>query len=103
MVFKDRNISTHVKSKNLISLRFVGDDGQPCTIYPLNPNGSADGIAGLCSEDGRHLAMMPHPERCALAWQCPWMPPDMRAQLTYSPWIRMFRNAFKWCVDGELQ
>ncbi|PVD34343.1 hypothetical protein C0Q70_05614 [Pomacea canaliculata] len=103
MVFKDRNISTHVKSKNLISLRFVGDDGQPCTVYPLNPNGSADGIAGLCSEDGRHLAMMPHPERCALAWQCPWMPPDMRAQLTYSPWIRMFRNAFKWCVDGELQ
>ena len=31
--------------------------------YPANPNGSPEGIAGVCSLDGRHLAMMPHPER----------------------------------------
>ncbi len=40
--------------------------------YPFNPNGSLEGIAALCSPDGRHLAMMPHPERCFLMWQNPW-------------------------------
>ena len=40
--------------------------------YPFNPNGSPEGIAALCSPDGRHLAMMPHPERCFMMWQNPW-------------------------------
>lgn len=49
--------------------RFVDDSNSPTEAYPFNPNGSPDGIAGLCSEDGRHLAVMPHPERCFLKWQ----------------------------------
>ena len=49
--------------------RFVDDANSPTEAYPFNPNGSPDGIAGLCSEDGRHLAVMPHPERCFLTWQ----------------------------------
>lgn len=31
--------------------------------YPWNPNGSEDAVAAICSEDGRHLAMMPHSDR----------------------------------------
>ena len=42
--------------------------------YPGNPNGSPEGIAGVCSRDGRHLAMMPHPERCLRPWNWPWYP-----------------------------
>lgn len=49
--------------------RFVDDSNSPTEAYPFNPNGSPDGVAGLCSEDGRHLAVMPHPERCFLTWQ----------------------------------
>lgn len=49
--------------------RYVDDSNTPTEAYPFNPNGSPDGIAALCSEDGRHLAMMPHPERCFLTWQ----------------------------------
>lgn len=48
---------------------YVDDLNQPTEAYPFNPNGSPEGIAGLCSEDGRHLAVMPHPERCFLTWQ----------------------------------
>ena len=40
--------------------------------YPFNPNGSVNGIAALCSPDGRHLAIMPHPERTFLKWN--WAP-----------------------------
>lgn len=53
----------------IFSDRFVDDANSPTEAYPFNPNGSPDGIAGLCSEDGRHLAVMPHPERCFLTWQ----------------------------------
>ncbi|CAM9124498.1 unnamed protein product [Phaeothamnion confervicola] len=44
--------------------------------YPMNPSGSPGGVAALCSEDGRHLALMPHPERCFLSWQMPWQDPE---------------------------
>lgn len=69
--------------------------------YPFNPNGSPEGIAGLCSADGRHLAMMPHPERCVLLWQWPWMPAEWKETMSRrqgaSPWMRMFTNAYDWC------
>lgn len=42
-------------------MRYVDDAGQPTTVYPFNPAGAPLGIAGLCSADGRHLAVMPHP------------------------------------------
>jgi len=54
-----------VCSENMVPLRYVDDDNKKTEQYPLNPNGSPDGIAALCSADGRHLAIMPHPgERC---------------------------------------
>lgn len=63
--------------------------------YPNNPNGSPSGIAGLCSDDGRHLAMMPHPERCTYPWNWPYYPAE-RKQDDLSPWIEIFINAKKW-------
>ena len=64
--------------------------------YPANPNGSPEGIAGVCSEDGRHLAMMPHPERCLRPWNWAHYPAELRSQ-EITPWIEMFINARKWC------
>jgi len=65
MIFKNQKILDDVSARNLVPLRYVDDDdGKATTTYPFNPNGSPEGIAGLCSSDGRHLAMMPHPERC---------------------------------------
>merc|ERR1712129_175926 len=50
----------------LAPLRYVDDNAETTEAYPFNPNGSPQGIAALCSDDGRHLAMMPHPERAFL-------------------------------------
>ena len=66
------------------------------TRYPFNPNGSPDGIAGLCSSDGRHLAMMPHPERGVMMWQWPWLPKGWNKTGT-SPWLKIFANGKAWC------
>jgi phosphoribosylformylglycinamidine synthase len=80
----------------LAPLRYVDDDINITEAYPHNPNGSPRGIAALCSPDGRHLAMMPHPERCFLPWQCPWKPEAWKANAT-APWLRLFQNAAAFC------
>jgi len=54
-------------------------------------------MTALCSSDGRHLAMMPHPERTFLKWQWPYMPEEWRKNLEASPWLRMFQRAMEWC------
>ncbi|MDE6371299.1 MAG: phosphoribosylformylglycinamidine synthase, partial [Duncaniella sp.] len=65
------------------------------SAYPANPNGSRAAVAGICSDDGRHLAMMPHLERAIFPWQCGYYPATrMNDQVT--PWIDAFINARKW-------
>ena len=66
--------------------------------YPANPNGSDFSVAGICSPDGRHLAMMPHLERAIFPWQCGWYPAEHR-QDEVTPWIEAFVNARKWVED----
>src|SRR5574344_1646016 len=63
--------------------------------YPANPNGSDYNVAGICSADGRHLAMMPHLERAIFPWQCAWYPAAHRND-EVTPWIEAFVNARKW-------
>lgn len=63
--------------------------------YPANPNGSADNIAGLASADGRHVAIMPHPERAIFPWQCAAYPADRKAD-EITPWVKAFVEARKW-------
>lgn len=63
--------------------------------YPANPNGSSWAVAGVCSADGRHLAMMPHPERSIFPWQCGYYPAD-RLGDDVTPWIEAFLNARRW-------
>jgi phosphoribosylformylglycinamidine (FGAM) synthase-like amidotransferase family enzyme len=63
LVFPDSKILDEVRAKNLAPLVYVDSDNEPTEKYPMNPNGSGLGLTALCSPDGRHLAMMPHPER----------------------------------------
>jgi phosphoribosylformylglycinamidine synthase len=94
--FPDEMIFDSVKEEGLVPLVYADDDGEATEKYPYNPNGSPEGMAGLCSPDGRHLALMPHPERVFLPWQAHYLPPEMK-NLEVSPWMQMFRNAFDWC------
>ncbi|MDW3094727.1 MAG: phosphoribosylformylglycinamidine synthase [Gammaproteobacteria bacterium] len=79
-----------IKSANLNVMHYVNSSIEPTEIYPLNPNGSHDGITGLTNADGRFTIMMPHPERLFRACQYSWHPDDWEED---SPWLRMFRNA----------
>ncbi len=65
------------------------------SAYPANPNGSRASVAGICSDDGRHLAMMPHLERAIFPWQCGFYPAT-HAKDEVTPWIDAFINARKW-------
>lgn len=63
--------------------------------YPGNPNGSDYAVAALCSDDGRHLAIMPHLERSVYPWQWAWYHPE-RKQDMVTPWAEAFENARRW-------
>lgn len=68
--------------------------------YPANPNGSDWSTAAICSNNGRHLAMMPHLERAFLPWQWPFYHPE-RKDDEVSPWIEAFVNARKWIEENK--
>ena len=80
-------------ARNLIALRFVDNRGQATERYPLNPNGSPEGISGLTTPDGRFTIVMPHPERVFRSIQNSWYPASWGED---GAWMRMFRNARRW-------
>eukprot|EP00889_Picochlorum_renovo_P005157 jgi/Picre1/32187/NNA_007533.t1 len=98
VIFPDASVRASVDEGNLAPIRYCDPAGNPTETYPFNPNGSPDGVAALCSKDGRHLAMMPHPERAFLMWQNPWYPSDLGLDAKQpGPWLKMFQNARIWC------
>ncbi|MDB2384434.1 phosphoribosylformylglycinamidine synthase [Endozoicomonas sp.] len=76
-----------------VALKYVDNNGQPTVRYPYNPNGTAGGITGLTSGDGRVTIMMPHPERLFRTIQHSWHPDSWGE---HGPWMQMFRNARVW-------
>lgn len=96
LLFPDPQIAEQIRKRQLVPLVYVDTEGKATEEYPYNPNGSPEGWTALCSPDGRHLAMMPHPERSFLKWQWPWMPAKFR-NLEASPWLQVFQNAYDWC------
>jgi phosphoribosylformylglycinamidine synthase len=81
------------KSQSQVVLQYVDANGNAAVNYPENPNGSPDGVTGLCNNDGRITIMMPHPERTLRSVNFSWAPDDWPE---ISPWQRMFLNARLW-------
>ncbi len=75
------------------TLRFIDHDASATEAYPLNPNGSAQGLTGFTTDDGRATIMMPHPERVYRTVQNSWYPDEWGED---APWMRLFRNARVW-------
>lgn len=92
---------TKLGLEHLAPMVFVDSGGRPTERYPENPNGSPLGITALCDPTGRHLAMMPHPERAFQLWQWHWEPEDWKGRITASPWLQMFQNAREWCEKNQ--
>ncbi|XP_006738274.1 phosphoribosylformylglycinamidine synthase isoform X2 [Leptonychotes weddellii] len=99
MAFSSPERQAQIEARGLAPLHWADDAGQPTEQYPMNPNGSPGGVAGVCSLDGRHLALMPHPERAVRPWQWAWRPPPFDT-LTASPWLQLFINARNWTREG---
>ncbi|SMN10894.1 Phosphoribosylformylglycinamidine synthase, synthetase subunit / Phosphoribosylformylglycinamidine synthase, glutamine amidotransferase subunit [uncultured Candidatus Thioglobus sp.] len=83
--FSDNKNPAHI-------MQYVDHEGNPTQIYPHNPNGSDDSVAGVCNESGQVTIMMPHPERVIRAVQNSYHPQDWNER---SPWMKMFENARK--------
>ena len=77
-----------------VALRYVDAKGEPTQHYPLNPNGSVEGMTGFTSMDGRATILMPHPERVIKLSQLSWHPKGWGGD--WSPWIQFFDNARKY-------
>jgi phosphoribosylformylglycinamidine synthase len=90
--FPDANAVSNVLKQQLATVRFVDHASTPTEVYPFNPNGSAQGLTGFTTPDGRFSIMMPHPERVFRTVQYSWHPDDWQED---GPWMRMFRNARK--------
>lgn len=86
----DDNALAQMTAHGQIALRYVDSQGKPTEHYPLNPNGSREGITGICSNDGRVTLMMPHPERTLRAVHHAWKPKEWDKD---GAWLRLFRNA----------
>ena len=80
-------------AQKLVALRYVDHRGDATETYPLNPNGSPQGITGLTTPNGRFTIMMPHPERVFRAVQNSWHPYGWQEN---GAWLKMFQNARKW-------
>jgi phosphoribosylformylglycinamidine synthase len=91
--FGDQSALDACEASGLVSARFVDHHDRPTEEYPLNPNGSPNGITALTTCDGRVTIMMPHPERVFRTVQHSWAPEGWGED---GPWLRMFRNARAW-------
>ena len=83
---------TKLSEQNQIAVQFTDNKGTIASSYPLNPNGSPEGVTGLTNRDGRVTIMMPHPERVFRSQQLSWKPSNWKE---YSPWMQIFINAYK--------
>lgn len=85
--------SDEARAQALAAVRYIDNRGEPAVAYPANPNGSAGGLTGFTTPDGRFTIMMPHPERSFRKPQMSWAPDSLGED---APWLRMFRNARAW-------
>jgi phosphoribosylformylglycinamidine synthase len=96
--FKE-GVLQYILENNLAPLRFIDNDGVITEDYPVNPNGSPGGIAGLTSVDGRVFIMMPHPERTWLIETDPWKEGYGEKVPIMGPLYKFATNAFDWCEE----
>ncbi len=85
---------TSNNSQTNAAMRYIDNSGTATETYPLNPNGSFDGLTGFTNDDGRITIMMPHPERVFLSKQFSSLDPEWNNE--YSPWMKLFINARNW-------
>ena len=91
--FSSASQQTSLQANAPVGMRYLDSAGQVATRYPFNPNGSPEGLTGICNADGRITVMMPHPERTIAGSVGSWWP---NREQRFTPWFRMFENVRAW-------
>lgn len=90
-VAKDSGVLKRLRENRQVVLEYSSPEGKRAG-YPYNPNGSAQGIAGICDPTGRIFGLMPHPERFVHPYQHPlWTRSSVSAV-----GLKIFENAVKY-------
>lgn len=93
-VAKDKNHLEKIRKNKQVVLKYVNPSGESA-LYPYNPNGSEENIAGICDESGLMIGLMPHPERALLSIHLPdWI--RHKNKETFSYGYRIFRNVIEY-------
>lgn len=103
-LFPSNGALSDMEASGCVALRYVedGSSGVGTERYPINPNGSPNGITGISSHDGRILALMPHPERGTSREAMSWRPEAAsKAWNGRGPWMRMFESARTWVEQQQ--
>ena len=90
--FSNTQDLVQLNQRGQIALNYVDAQHQLTELYPHNPNGAVQGLAGLTAAQGRVLLMMPHPERVFRSCQNVVSDPKWG---DFSPWMKLFDNARK--------
>ncbi|HTZ10993.1 MAG TPA: phosphoribosylformylglycinamidine synthase I [Candidatus Margulisiibacteriota bacterium] len=92
-IASDKKTLKRLKDNGQVVFRYCSREGK-FTGYPDNPNGSEEGIAGICDETGRILGLMPHPERHIDRYQDPaW---TAKKTVKAGDGLQIFRNAVEY-------
>jgi phosphoribosylformylglycinamidine synthase len=83
-----------LEKNNQIVFRYVSPDGQS-PVYPFNPNGAVNNIAGISNDKGNIFGLMPHPER--FVWRLQHPDHSIPALDGEHGWgLQIFRNAVEY-------
>jgi len=94
--YADRDQLDSLESGGQVVFRYSTRDGAPTMLYPYNPNGSINSIAGICDKTGLVMGLMPHPERFVTIHQHPdWR----RGEFDAPQGLPVFINAVKYCIE----
>ncbi len=88
--FKNAEHLKALEASGQVAVRYIDHNGKVTEQYPLNPNGSPNGITSVTNSDGRFTILMPHPERVMRTVANSYHPDNWGED---SPWVRLFRNA----------
>lgn len=101
---RDDEILQRLHANGQVVARYANENLEIANgVFPFNPNGSIDDIAGICDPTGRIFGLMPHPEAYLFPWQHPlWTRQERQGTLPdEGPGVQVFRNAVEF-VQSEL-
>lgn len=91
-IARDEATLDRLRKQGQVAVRYADDRSAPAKgVFPANPNGAQDDIAGICDPSGRILGLMPHPEAHVDATNHPqWTRKGLSGE---GAGLQVFRNA----------